>query len=139
MSLGPEGVFEDHPLIVSFTVTFRLETVVASWPALVTLDASLSTCYSDEVRDMCTKRGWSRKLTEAASLGSLPDVRFLLMRVVSASVRVCLAAAISIRLSGRGNHGVRPDVARRRDGITHVVEACEGTRQRPRSWKQRVM
>lgn len=135
MSLGPERVFEDHPLIVSFAVTLRLETVVASWPALVTLDASLSTCYGDKVREMWTKRGQSRKLTEAASLGSLPDVRFLLMRIVSAPVRIRLAPPVSIRLSGRGNHGVRPNVAWRRDGITHVVDACEGTRQRRRSWE----
>lgn len=50
VSLDPKGILEDDSLIVSFTVTFGLETVVASWPALVTLDASFSTCCRDEVR-----------------------------------------------------------------------------------------
>lgn len=49
VSLGSEWVFKDHPLIITFTMTFGLETVVASRSALVTLDASFSTCYSNKV------------------------------------------------------------------------------------------
>lgn len=42
--MSPNGIFEDDPLIVTFTVSFGLDAIIAYWPSLITLDTPLATC-----------------------------------------------------------------------------------------------